>query len=379
VLRQHGSGAGFFHNEGDLPAEDDSTWQRLYSIIKCMGCTRRYSIMSSLVRMAHNNAETHQTLGGTMWTLEQLEKSLFTANTDYVPSGFDGYDKQIANMRDLRGRPMTGEEVNYGTGLIFDSPNFGKATDLYMPVGVDTDLVDDIAPNARYNINPQGWTNGHAGMQIKVYDTQRGPISLRPDVFVTFGDIPLAAAGDLSKRPGTPVESVALAAAGSGSQFTAADAGTYRYKVVAINAHGRSAEVSLAGTIAVTTGQSVSFSIADGTPAPTAYKVYRSAKNGAAGTCKEAFTVARDSSGVTVITDTNAYLPGTGRCYLIQQNREFNVFNRLLRFMKIRLGLVDASYRFMLLLFGNLMIHTPNKSLIYFNVGRADRTPSYDV
>lgn len=380
TLIAHGSGVEFFHGEGDLPGEDDSTWQRNYATIKHMGVTRRYSLVSSLVKMAHNNAETHQTIGGTMWVLEQLEKALFVGNDSLMPVSIKGYDQQIAHVRDLRGRPFSGDEANYGAGLIQEGPNYGRLTDLYMPVGVDTDFIDDVMPNARYQINQQGWRDGRAGMSIKVYDTQRGPLALNPDVFLTFGDVPNAVAqGNAAKRPGTPVEHTALAAAGTGSMFEAADAGNYRYKVVAVNAYGRSVPVSLSTVVTVASGQSVTFKITDGSPIPQYYDVYRSTKGGAATTCKWAFKVARDSSGVTTITDSNAYLPGTGRVYGVQQNREFNVFQRLLRFMKVRLAMVDASFRFMLLLFGELVVHAPNKALIYINVGRSNRDPSYDV
>jgi hypothetical protein len=381
VLRQHGTGVAFFHNEGDLPAEDDSIWERLYARVKSMGCTRKYSLMAAMARLAHNmNAETHQTIGGTMWTLEQLEKNLFTGNATLLPQAFDGYDSLIANTRDLRGRPLTGDEVNYGAGLVFDKPNFGRATDLYMPVGVDTDFVEDIAPNARYNITPQGWQNGRAGMQVKVYDTQRGPISLNPDVFIEFGEEPSATAlGDTAKRPGTPTESVALASAGSGSKFTAADAGNYRYKVVAVNEFGKSAPLEMTGAVTVAAGESVTFTIGDGNPVARYYEIHRSTKGGAATTCKYSFKIARDSSGSTVVTDTNAYIPGTARVYMVQQNREFNQFKRLMRFMKVRLGMMDANFRFMLLLFGNLVVQAPNKGLIYFNVGRRNRLPTYDA
>lgn len=382
VLRAHGSGVAFFHNEGDLPAEDDTTWERMYARVKSMGCTRRYTIMASMVRMAHMQAEAHQTIGGTMWTLEQLERSLFAGNATLLPQAFDGYDQLIANVRDLRGRPLTGDEVNYGAGKVFDAPNYGKATDLYMPVGVDTDFVDDIAPNARYNVQAgPGYVNGHAGMQVKVYDTQRGPISLQPDVFIKFGDIPSSIAlGDSAKRPGTPTEAVAMASPTSTlSKFLASDAGSYRYKAVAVNEFGKSAPLELTGTVTVDAGDKVTFSLGDGNPTARYYEIYRSTLGGAATTCKYAFAVIRDPSGTTAIEDNNFYLPGMGRSYLIQQNQEFNKFNRLLRFMKIRLGMVDASFRFMLLLFGNLVVHAPNKALIFINVGRSNRTPANDL
>jgi hypothetical protein len=379
VLRAHGSGVAFFHNEGDLPAEDDSTWERLYARVKSMGCTRRYSLMSSMVRMAHMNAETHQTIGGTMWTLEQLEGALFTGNATMLPPAFDGYDSLIANSRDLRGRPLTGDEVNYGAGRIFDKPNYGMPSDLYMPVGVDTDFVDDIAPNARYNVTPAGYTSGHAGMQVKVYDTQRGPIALKPDVFLSFGEEPSATAqGDAAKRPGIPTEHTALASGGSGSKFTAADVGDYYYKAVAVNEFGKAVPLTLTGTITTVAGEQVTFTLADGSPTARYYEIHRSTKGGAASTCKWAFNIIRETDGTTTVTDTNAHLPGTGRAYLVQQNREFNTFKRLLRFMKVRLGMVDANFRFMLLLFGNLVVHAPNKAQIFYNVGRTNRSPYLD-
>ena len=380
TLTAHGSGQAFFHTEGDLPGEDDSTWERNYTKVKAMGTTRRYSIMSSLMKMAHNNAETHQTLGGTMWMLEQLERSLFEGSETLMSQGFNGYDNQGLLTRDLRGRPLTGEEVNHGCGRIYEAPNYGLATDLYMPVGVDTDLVDDIAPNARYNVSQSGYQNGHAGMQIKVYDTQRGPIALQPDVFIRFGEAASSVAlGNAAKRPGTPTEAVALAASGSGSQFTAADAGAYRYKAVAVNEYGKGVPLTVTGAITVAEGEVVTFSLGDANPIAKYYEIYRTAKGGAAGTELFQMKVARNTSGTTVITDNNTYLPGKGTCYLIQQNKEFNKINRLLRFMKVRLGLVDSSYRFMLLLFGNLVVHTPNKGLRFINVGRQDRSPSYDA
>ena len=379
VLTAHGSGQAFFHNEGGLPGEDDSTWERQYKVVKAMGTTRRYSIMAAMTKMAHADAETHQTLGGTMWMLEQLERQLFEGNEDLLSVSFNGYDNNGLHVRDLRGRPLTGDEVNYGAGLIYEAPNYGMATDIYMPVGVDTDFVDDIAPNARYNINPGGYQNGHAGMQIKVYDSQRGPIKLQPNVFIRFGEAPSAVAlGAAATRPGAPTQNAALAAAGTGSQFTAADAGAYRYKVVGVNECGKSVPVTMTGAIAVTAGQSVTFSINDGSPLSSYYEIHRSTRNGAVGTCVFQMKVAR-TGAVTTVTDSNAYIQGTGHVYLIQQNREFNKFNRLLRFMKVRLGMVDSSYRFMMLLFGNLVVHAPNKGLVYINVGRSDRSPTYDV
>jgi len=379
-LLAHGSGMQFFHGEGDLPGEDDSTWQRIYSTIKYMGCTRRYSIAAAMVRMAHAQAEVHQTLGGTMWLLRELERNLFTGSTTFLPQSFDGYGAQIANIIDLRGRPLTGDVVNWGTGYVLEAPNYGLCTDLYAPVGAITDVVEDINPNARYMITPQGYMNGAAGMQVKTYITQAGPIAFQPNVFLVFGGAAQAAAGDAARRPGAPTISVAPAAgaplAGTTSQWTAADAGTYIYQVVAYNAFGRSAAVATAAVV-VAAGQRVTFTIADGTPVPSYYEIYRSTLNGAVGTCRLQMRVARTATGLTQVSDLNEWIPGCAEGYMVQQNQEFNKFKRLLKYMKVRLGMADSSFRFMLLLFGDLVVHTPDKGVIFRNIGRSSHAPAY--
>jgi len=383
VLREHGSGQQFFHGEGGLPGEDDSTWERLYSTIKYMGTTRRYSIVAALNHMAHASAEVHQTLGGTMWILENLEKQLFTGDSSLLPQSFNGYGQQIANVMDLRGRPLTGDIINYGSGYVQEAPNYGTVTDLYSPVGVITDFIDDVMPNARYMVSPDGWRNGRAGMQVKTYDTQIGPIALQPNVFLTFGAAPDAtAAGDAAQRPGAPTiltgPTAGAPGAGETSQFVASDAGTYIYRIVAYNAFGRSTPITSAAVV-VATGQKTTMTIADGTPIPSYYIVFRSTRGGAAGTALEQFRVARSATGVTTITDLNEWIPGTGIAYMVQQNAEFNKIKRLLRYMKVRLGILDTSYRFMLLLYLDLVVQTPNKGLIFRNVGRANRSPTYIV
>jgi hypothetical protein len=382
VLRTHGSGMNFFHAEGGLPGEDDSTWERMYSTTKYMGTTRKYSIAAAMVKMAHAQAEVHQTLGGTMWLLQQLESNLFKGSSTLLSQSFNGYSAQINNVIDLRGRPLTGNDLNWGSGYVLEAPNYGLCTDFYAPVGVITDVIEDINPNARYVITADGYKNGAAGMQVKTYITQAGPIAFQPNVFLTFGGAPGAAAGDSSTRPGSPTISVAPAAgapgAGETSQWLASDAGTYIYKVVAFNVYGRSAAVTSAA-VTVDAGEKVTFSIADGSPVPAYYEIYRSTKGGAAGTCTLQTRVARDVSGTTVVTDLNDYLPGCAEGYMVQQNAEFNKFKRLLKYMKIRLGMADSSFRFMLLMYGDLVVHAPDKGVTFRNIGKASHTPGYVV
>lgn len=376
-LRSYGSGDGnAFIAEGDLPETDDSTYSREFSVIKYLGVTRSVTHVMSLVRPAHGPVVAQETINGTAWLLKQVERALFFGNSSYVTQQWDGLDALItagapsANIIDLRGEPLSEDVLNDGGLTVKTAPNYGRGTDVYLADGAYSDLAKSFYPAERYPIQPGGWTDGMVGLQIKGFHSMVGPIMFNPNVFIEFGDVPSAAVGAAATRPGTPTEDVAPAAAGTGSQFTAADAGDYEYKVVAVNRYGKTAALDLTGPVTVAAGQEVTFSIGYGSPVPTAFEVYRSTKDGAIGTAKLAFTVAA-TADPTVITDTNAYLPGTSTAFLIQQNVEFFSFKQLAPFVKIPLATIDTSIRWMQLLYGAPTVYAPGKAVIYRNVGRA--------
>jgi hypothetical protein len=331
----------------------------------------------SLVRPAHGPVVAQETVNGTAWLLKQLERSLFFGDSSLVPVQFDGLNALItagapsANIIDLRGDPLSEDVLNDGALTVKTTPNYGRATDLYLADGAYSDLAKSFYPAERYNIPPTGWTDGMVGMNIRGFHSMCGPILFNPDVFVEFGGaVPSAAVGDAAKRPGLPTEDVAPAAAGTAGQFTAADAGDYLYSVIAVNRYGKSAELALTGPVTVAATNTVTFSIGDGSPIATAYEVYRSAKDGAAGT-KLLMETTAWTADPTVISDDNSDLPGTSKAFLIQQNLEFFSFKQLAPFVKIPLATIDTSIRWMQLLYGTPTVYAPGKSVIFKNVGRA--------
>lgn len=333
----------------------------------------------SLVRPAHGPVVAQETVNGTAWLLKQIERALFFGDSSLVPVQWDGLDVLItagapaANIIDLRGAPLSEDVLNDGGLTVKTAPNYGRATDLYMADGAYSDLAKSFYPAERYNIPPGGWVDGMVGLQIKGFHSMVGPIMFNPDVFIEFGAAPSAVAiGAAATRPGTPTEDVAPVAAGTAGQFTAADAGDYLWSVVAVNRYGKSAPLVLNSgvALAVAATNTVTFSIGYGSPVPTAMEVYRSAKDGVIGTAKLAFTVAMPTDP-TVISDSNAYLPGTSTAFLIQQNVEFFSFKQLAPFVKIPLATIDTSIRWMQLIYGAPCVYAPGKSVIYRNVGRA--------
>jgi hypothetical protein len=385
-LHEYGSGVAAFIAEGDLPEGDDSTYERAIVKMKYMGTTRAVTHVMSILRPIHGSVIARETVNGTAWLLRQLERTLFSGDSSLIPVQFDGLAKIISasapntalNVVDLRGGPLTEDVINDCALIAKTEPNYGRATDLYSADGAFADLAKQFTPGQRFVTPPGGWTGGMVGMNIQGFYSQFGPIKFNPDTFLQFGP-PYSATGvgDATKRPSTPTEDTGLAAAGTGSSFTADDAGDYFYKAAAINRYGRSAPLSLTGSQAVAAGESVTFTLADGAVAGTAFEIYRSDKDGAATTCKYMETVAR-SGATTVVTDDNSEIPGTSKAFLIQQNLDFFSFKQLAPFSKIRLATIDTSIRWMQLLYGALAVYSPGKGVVIKNVGRAPASAGLD-
>jgi len=377
-LESYGSNdvSGFI-SEGDLPEEDDSTYSRQYTVIKYLATTRKVTHVMSLVRPAHGPVLAQETVNGTAHLLKQLEKALFFGDSSLVPVQWDGLQKLItdgapaANIIDMRGAPLSEDALNDGGLTVKTTPNYGRATDLYCADGAYSDLAKSFYPAERLPIQPGGWTDGMVGLSIRGFHSMVGPIMFNPDVFIEFGAVASASAvGDAAKRPATPTLGVAATTpVDATAQFGAADAGDYRYKIIAVNRYGKSAPLAV-GPVTVAAGDKVTFGITEGSPAPTCYEVYRTAVDGAAGTEKLAFTTAR-TGATTTINDQNAYLPGCSSAFLIQQNVEFFSFKQLSPFSKIPLATIDTSIRWMQVLYGAPTVYAPGKAVIYRNVGRS--------
>lgn len=383
-LTNVGSDVGGFIEENDTPETNDSTYERAYEKVKFMGTTREVSFATSLVKSGIGDVEAQEVVNGTNWLLRIIERSLFFGDETMIPVQINGIKKNIQtsapnptlNVIDLRGGPLTEDVINDGAMIIRGEPNYGEGTDIYMSDGVYGDISKQLYPAERYN--PQqysGNSNGMMGVPVKGMYTQAGPMMFNPDVLIQEGPLaPTAGMGNASKRPSTPTQSVAPAAGALGggetSYFAAADAGDYRYKVVAVNRYGYSAAVTMTGPVTVAAGQKVTMTVADGSTVGTAFDLYRSPINGAAGTEKLVGRYAR-SGATTVITDFNSNLPGTSNAFMIQNNIEFFTVRQLAPFMRVPLATVSTSKRWMQLLFLGLLVFAPGKAVVYKNVGRA--------
>lgn len=387
ILSAYGADAGAFTNEGDLPETQDATYARRTALVKFLGTTREVTHPMTLVRPAHGNVIALETQNGAVWLVERLERYLFNGRSDVVSQEFDGIDKQILDVAgitdpwgtdpvaatnpvviDLRGQALTEDKLEEAANLILE--NYGTPTGLHLAPRANSDLAKVFYPRERVNMPPP--VEGRVGYAVTSFLSGAGLIQFNPNIFLRSGTnngvkTPPSSATS-SKAPNAPTGLTAAAGAdGSGlSKFASADAGAYIYKITAINRFGESAPFTMTGgTPSPTATQKVTLTITDGGGAypATGYRIYRSDKDGAAGTCKIMTTIPVAASFV----DYNFYLPNTSRAYMLQENLQFFSFRQLAPMLKIPLATIAASIRWMQLIYGTPIVYA-RKAIIFINI-----------
>jgi len=360
---------GFFP-EGDLPEEQDTTYERITVLIKFIGIVGRVTHVANTIRAAHGSVIALETMNKTMELLRNLENALFFGDSTLIPQQWDGLAKLITagapdNVIDLRGGSLTEDALNDMLLRIRD--NYGQATDAYFGTGPFADLAKQVYDRQRFGMAP---APGVLGAQITAFQGQNGKINLHDHVFINPGPVPVAAGvGRTDRRPLAPTSTAPTAGAAAGSLFVAADIGTYIYRIASGNRYGLSAPVTPA-SVAVTTGDGVTFTVTDGGQDTSFYEIYRSTLGGAAATAKLMTRVAR-TGATQVITDLNANIPGTSQGFVLMQNERSFSWAQLLPMTRIPLAAIDTSIRWAQVLYGAVKMYAPARNILVKNIGRA--------
>lgn len=354
--------------EGDLPEEEDSTYQRVTVLIKFLGITGRVTHVSSVIRAAHGDPVALETMNKTMELLKNLEHALFFGNSALIPEQFDGLEKLIAdgaptNVVDLRGGPLT--EDFLADQLLLIRNNYGVGTDAYFETGPYSDLAKQVFDRQRFGVSPEP---GVLGATVKAFQSQHGRINLHDSVFIKPGQASVSAGvGRTTHRPLPPtVTSGPTAAPDAASQFDAS--GTYIYQIVAGSRFGRSAPVTTSG-VSVAAGDAVTINISDGGQGTSYYEVYRTRPGQGASDAKLAFKVPRTGATQSIV-DRNADLPGTSKGFVLMQNQQSFAWSQLLPMTRIPLATIDTSIRWAQVIYGAQKMYKPGANVVIKNVGR---------
>ena len=368
-----GSDDGAWVPEAGNAEEADQTIARKFTTAKYLQTLRKVTLQASISNMIEDAVALEKN-AGTLWIVRNVEKILFDGNSALYGDQPDGLDVLIpsTNVIDLRGATAESatfeDKMNESTRIIRD--NFGKANCI---LG-STKFIQDVQKLLRDRLRFEAREGGLGGTVFSHYPTPFGTPELKDDIFINEGDDPLASSLT-TKRPDAPTIGGTSSPVDAASQFAANDAGDYVYKAVDSSRFGDSVASAESIVSGVAAGDRVDLPLTEGVTAGTAWKIYRSIKDGATGAAtKFAFRVAHTTSPET-IADFNADLPGTGSSYILTLDPIYDAVEwaQFLPMMKFDLYPTAAAvYPFLILLFGSLALKKPVQHVRIKNISPSD-------
>lgn len=378
-LLQYGGDGGGFTQSGELPQEEDSTYERTNQLVKFLGTTRSVTHPTTLVRTVPADLITQETQNGALWLMGKANSALYYGNADAVPQEWNSIGKQIidggGHVIDLQGQPIAKDDVEQAAYLITE--NYGMPSSFFSNNKVFADFSDTYNQFQRF-VAPGG-NPGIIGTPVTGINTVSGRVDFQPDVFIKAGGAPPASATSL-RSPATPVLTVGAPAGTGGANWLASDAGDYLYSVTAVNQYGESAPTTLdspAPLANVSAGQHVPLSIADGagTFPATGYKLYRSKKNGTSVSyCGVVIPRTKTAGVYTSPTTYNDYNNDRPDCFvglLLDMTNQSLMFKQLSPMIKMNLAIISPAIRWMQLLYGTPIVYAPKKNVVFKNIGKA--------
>jgi hypothetical protein len=361
--------AGAFIDAGALPPSQDSNYDRSSKNVKYVGTTRAVQHQAMVVEtVVVDDLVAQEQVNGTIYLLGIIEKSLFDGDSSVISQEWDGICTEInkefnANptsgiVIDLQGQDITKEILTEASNIILN--NYGIPTVMYNDLQTMGKLNSLFYQNQMVTqVDGTGIVGGVVQSNFAYLPKQT--FEYEPDVFLKPYETPLTTASS-DKAPTAPTISLA-AASDANSKIPA---GTYDYVVSAINKYGESVG-STKATQAVTAGEKVTVTITkQGNAEVAGYCIYRCLTNGTPLLVARIAKTAGTENGQYV--DLNQNIPGTGRGILIYEDPTNFMFKQLVPFLKIPLAIVDASIRWMQLLYGTPILATPRKNVIIKNI-----------
>lgn len=270
-------------------------------------------------------------MNGAKQLLTDAEYLLFYGNSDACPVEFDGVFKQIDDeiaagrqspecVVDMDGAALkTVEPFSKINAAVSSYGSWGKSTDTFLPVQVQTDLNLHLDPAYRWNSSPGG-TQLTLGAHVPGIQLTNGVLKTNMDTFLHYDDFvaakpfevnfsALAVANDAYK----PTLAVNASSSDASSRFTASRAGNYYWAVAGIGptGQGQSTVVKTSQT-AVGEGKKAVLTITRSSGgAETGYAIYRSRQDGTnASSDLRLVAIVKCDGATTTFTDLNRQLPG---------------------------------------------------------------------
>lgn len=379
VEQSHGLDLDPFVSEGSAGANNRSTYTRGSVQIKYLLERREITDVASMVGLLGPSADAlaEQTQQGMLSLLSKVEKAMWHAQSALNPLAFTGIIPQIeantnpdgtTNVTDLAGGAISMDYLEEVLGELGSAPRFGYPDTIYVEPRVFRDLSRQSNPAGRLSLDQAGRSLTYGVRELAVQGPH-GPVPIVQAPFLYRNDAAPTAASSTDNAPATPALDQQPTDNGAGtSSWTTAEAGTYIYKIVAVGAKGYSAPLTT-NPIAAVAGSKIKIIVNNSNTGVLYYRVYRSAKNGAAGTAKLLFEVAAVAGVATTITDLSAIKANCSHVVLVQHDPKIFCFARLLDLIRRPLAEVETTKPFALMMFGSPIVKVPSKCWVFKNVG----------
>ena len=392
---ENGLDSSPFISEGqggsDTLSTNQSVYERKFVKIKFMAERRQVSDMASMLSLLGGNstALAEETERGTLTLLKKMEKALWFGDEDVNPDGFDGLIKQIertsgaivdgqgrpyrSNTWDLEGSAPTILLLQEILGAVYSSPNFGEPDTIYVTPNVYAELQKQFNEQGRYDISVSG-NSIVAGVKSITVMAPYGPVEIVSAPFLERSEKPnsieLSGHG-ITASFGT--QPTAGADTTGKSKFKAGDAGYYKYAIVAVNKLGMTLPI-VSNAVQIASGDKVSMKISRSGNSAISYRLYRTAKASSAeavntDTLKFIMEVSASQLEGNSFADFNHFMYGCSHIIFANHDPGQMAFAKLMDFMRKDLAQVSTTKPFLLMLFGSLMVKTPNKFWVVRNAG----------
>lgn len=379
VQNSYGSEVSPFFQMGGTPTATDAQYHREVYIVKYLGTQGQVQHNLTLIQAAHGPVVAREVKNKTIELLARNERAMFEADSDINALEYDGVDKLIRtkqNSAEFKSTAFSGyDSVGVDDSVIIDAKG----------AGLDEDLNEDACLRAVNNFGmPMDMylsTDIHSNFSRAFYAKERtrpgdrtaagylvpefmGTLNFKfkPSLFNRPRKTPLSSSVSASAAP---VPSSYLTPAAAGSNFAAADAGTYSYVISAVYGDGETAASSQSAT-AVAAGDKTT-AVLTYSGSPLYFNVFRAP----VGTTSGHEFIGRihpTTSGATYDVDFNARQPGSARAYLLMHDPDVMCWKQLGSLIKYDLAVTNTSYQWLQLLYGMIVMMAPRKNVIIDNL-----------
>jgi len=378
-FNQHGrTGHSRFVREVGVASINDPNIRQKTVQMKFLSDTKQQSLAAGLV----NNIADPMTIlteDAISVIAKSIEWAIFygdaalTAETDEQAGiEFDGLHKLIdqkTNVMDLRGRTLTEADLNKAAVVI--GKGYGRATDAFMPIGVQADFTNSFLDRQRI-LQPSAQGGMATGIAINEFLSSRGTIKLHGSTIMENDNVLVENRLPQQNAPLPPQSVAAVVKSAAGGKFRPEDIATQSYKVVVYSDEAESV-ASDAVTAAVTKADDAVELTVTLQPMyqaqPQFIVVYRQgAETG------HYFQIARipvskaNDSNQIVFTDKNETIPETTDVFVGELTPQVLSLLELLPMMKLPLAQMNATITFSVLWYGALALYAPKKWVRIKNV-----------